>query len=110
MPYAVSCGLPCREGGAGGLDEGRDLGRILHARPGLDPALRDRLANLSPQAPWRKTLLALRSQTGGVSALFTGGGGYIFFFISIYVLLLTGITSFHVVCEASDGQRALQCA
>jgi MFS family permease len=44
----------------------------------LTGELRDRLENLSPQAPWRKAVQSLRKQAGPLSALFLGGGGYIF--------------------------------
>lgn len=51
---------------------------VLTAYEPISLELRDKLANLSSQAPWRTAIESLRNRTAKVSALFLGGGGYIF--------------------------------
>jgi hypothetical protein len=73
------------------LPEGVELPADLHAVVRYDSALeiltgysvltadlRERLANLSPQAPWRQMVQSLRKQDSPISTLFLGGGGYVF--------------------------------
>lgn len=52
--------------------------KVLTAYAEISAELRDRLINLSPQAPWRHAVESLRQQTSQISALFLGGGGYVF--------------------------------
>jgi len=52
--------------------------QVLSGYGVLTPELRERLANLSPQAPWRRATQALRLQSGPISTLFLGGGGFVF--------------------------------
>ncbi len=51
---------------------------VLTAYEPVSAELRDRLAALSPQSAWRTALESLRHRSAKVSALFLGGGGYIF--------------------------------
>ncbi len=51
---------------------------VLTAYEPLSFDLREKLAALSPQAPWRTAIESLRKRSSKVSALFLGGGGYIF--------------------------------
>ncbi len=51
---------------------------VLTAYEPISAELRDKLAALSPQAPWRTAIESLRKRSAKVSALFLGGGGYIF--------------------------------
>ncbi|HET6422556.1 MAG TPA: fused MFS/spermidine synthase, partial [Planctomycetaceae bacterium] len=51
---------------------------VLTAYGPVTGELRDRLAGLSRHAPWRVALESLRKRSANVSALFLGGGGYIF--------------------------------
>jgi predicted membrane-bound spermidine synthase len=52
--------------------------QVLTAYAKVSRELRDRLINLSPQHAWRTAVEALRQHTGNISALFLGGGGYVF--------------------------------
>ncbi len=52
--------------------------RLLNAYEPIMPEVQDRLIRLSPRAPWHEAVESLRRQTGQISALFIGGGGYIF--------------------------------
>lgn len=51
---------------------------VLTAYEPVTSDLRDKLAGLSPQGPWRTAIESFRKHSSRVSALFLGGGGYIF--------------------------------
>ncbi len=51
---------------------------VLSAYDAISTERRDQLIALSPQAPWYQAIESLRNRSVPLSALFLGGGGYIF--------------------------------
>jgi hypothetical protein len=51
---------------------------VLTAYDVISADLRDRLINLSPQAPWLRAVQSLQREAGPLSTLFLGGGGFVF--------------------------------
>jgi len=51
---------------------------VMTAYEAITADTREKLIALSPQAPWRKTIQSLTKQNAPMSALFLGGGGFVF--------------------------------